>query len=657
MEGISLYIFNFLQLLSISSVFVLIGWLLNEKKRLTFHVAFMSLFIGIIMLSTCFAIFKTGGKTIMLGFLFFLTALFFEGRKKELLTKNDADKKQIPISLGLLFGIVIVFTWSFLTLGQFDAFPYYIPNGTSIQPNDYLINVFRSHYLGTTGEENYYHIFNTFDEAYHSPKPYHYIEMWMTVALNNIFGGLAAEKFVLLSNTLFHLTSFLGILALWEKYVSVKWYHLFFSGAFLFMAGLHLPFYESFGISNFSLPIFTHRMKMCVYYPFLLAFLLYYKETNPTFSILLLSGLMLATVVVAPALLGGIGLLLLYQFFIQKNRNTALKTGGYIAMIAIFIFVFYKTTDSGQFNIRENAGASELSSNLIKSLVDAPFQKIMIMLKLLLKEAVLYLPLLGFIGVAFSQKGKLLSQKKGVLIVSIGVIMSGAFAYALFAGQKDANQLFFNIANSLLNVFLIWTLIKLITSLPTNQPLVKFPKKYYVAGMVGVLIFSIQFLKAIKTNLYPSFSKDYYSETYLESIKEYVLLDHKPNIGAAIKGEKDYRSSFSKQTAAYTLGYYLAFMENGSMAINISDFDIQNLNKDDLRDRSTNLFCRFVETEKEKKNFISIGQSQLDFIQKYNLDFIIISKNGILRPEVQRIIKKEIIDEISGERFLLIEVV
>ena len=146
-----------------------------------------------------------------------------------------------------------------------------------------------------------------------------------------------------------------------------------------------------------------------------------------------------------------------------------------------------------------------------------------------------------------------------------------------------------------------------------------------------------------------------YSDDYLRQIKGYVLSDNKPTIGAAIKGGKDYKSGFSKQTAAYTLGYYLAYMENGAIALNISDFDIPNPKWGDELDRASNLFCRFVKDQKARKVFVSIGQSQVDFIKKHDLDFLILSKNGTLREEVQAIVADTIMDDVSGERFLLIQ--
>ena len=146
----------------------------------------------------------------MLGFLILGVFYFFEKKNRPLSSIQSHQYNTRFVIIGLLFGATVVFTWAFLTVGQFDSFPYHIPSGTEIAPNDYFINVFRSYYLGLTGEENYYHFFNTIDAAYHGPKPYHYLEMWTTAASTSLFGGLTAEKFVFISTPLYNLTAFLG---------------------------------------------------------------------------------------------------------------------------------------------------------------------------------------------------------------------------------------------------------------------------------------------------------------------------------------------------------------------------------------------------------------------------------------------------------------
>jgi len=601
MNGLSIYFYNLGLLSFISLLFLLIGQQFQQVNKLTFRTTFFSLFFGVIFLSTFFAVIKTGGKTIMLGYILLAVFYFFEKKNAPILSIKPYSSNLRFIIIGLLFGAAFVFTWSFLSIGQFDSFPYYIPGGTEIAQNDYIINVFRSYYLGATGEENYYHFFNTVDEAYHGPKPYHYLEMWTTAVLTSIFGGLAAETFALVMIPLYHLMAFIGILALWEKYQAVKWYHLILSASFLFFAGLHFQFYEQWNILNFSLPIFTHRVKMCVYYPFIFAFLLQFDKEKPQQAILVLLGLILATVVVAPALLGGIALFLAYQFIIANNKSGVIKTAGYITTIALFVFLFYKFMETGQFNIRANAGANNVVINLLTSLTTAPLEKLVTLWTILLQEGILYLPLLLLALLLFSIDKKLFANHFPLFILILGIVLSGASIYTLLKGQKDATQLFYNMANATLNCLLIWVVIKLISQLFIATPFTRLSWKHYGIGLVCIVIGTKQIPYAIKRNIYPAMTAKKYSDDYLHQIKT------------------------------------------------ISDFDIPNLKWEDQLDRASNLFCRFVETQKAAKEFVSIGQSQVDFIKKYNLDFVIISKNGTLRQELQAIVKDRIIDEVSGE--------
>ena len=394
---------------------------------------------------------------------------------------------------------------------------------------------------------------------------------------------------------------------------------------------------------------------MCVYYPFIFAFLLQFDKDKPQQSLLLLSGLIIATVVVAPALLGGIGLFLAYQLMLTKNKINVLKTAGYVMTIAVFIFLFYKFTETGQFNIRANAGTNSVISNLLTNLTIAPLDKIVTLGTILLQEGILYLPLLLIVALLFSIDKKLFTNHFALFVFIFGIVLSGAGVYTLLKGQKDATQLFYNMANATLNCLLIWALIKLISQIFTANSVARISWKHYGMGILFLVLFTKQVTYAIKRNIYPVMTTKKYSDDYLQEIKAYVQSDKKPNIGAAIKGKKDYKSGFSKQTAAYTLGYYLAYMENGSIALNISDFDIPNLKWGDELDRASNLFCRFVRDQKASKRFVSIGQSQVEFIKKHDLDFVILSKNGELRQEVQAIVTDTIKDEISGEHFLLVE--
>ena len=49
-------------------------------------------------------------------------------------------------------------------------------------------------------------------------------------------------------------------------------------------------------------------------------------------------------------------------------------------------------------------------------------------------------------------------------------------------------------------------------------------------------------------------------------------------------------------------------------------------------------FYRFVQSQKNKDEFISHSQSQIDFIKRYNLDYLIVEPGGIITEKINQLI-------------------
>jgi len=78
MNGLIIYLLNLGLLLFISLLFLLVNRKIYQQQEWTFRNTFFSLFFGLLLLSTGFAVIKTGGKTIMLGFVLLAVFYFFE---------------------------------------------------------------------------------------------------------------------------------------------------------------------------------------------------------------------------------------------------------------------------------------------------------------------------------------------------------------------------------------------------------------------------------------------------------------------------------------------------------------------------------------------------------------------------------------------------
>ena len=656
-SGIELFTVNLLGLSAFCGLFIGAGRLFNYKRSFSFTEAFYSLAFGILSVSTLTALFMTGGVTILSVYLLMGAILYYQHRQQLLCPDQSLiyQSSNSVIIISIFIGLLFVYLWSFLSIGQFDDFPFHIPDGSSLSQNDYIINTMRSYYIAQTGEENYYHVLNQLDPAYHGTKPYHYLEFWTTVFTSYCMSGLVAVHFKLVVVPLYYLTAFVGVLALMERYLMVRWTYVCLAMILMFCAGLYLPFYRGI-LNDFSLPIFSYRFKMAPYYLFMFACLIEYGRGNYRGSIWALLGLCVATIVAVPAVVGGVALFIVYRLITKDKSALSLILQLFVGCAAIVLF--YSITGSQELNIRPNAGTSELMNNLGSLFFDDLPVKFATIFKTLLEELVIYIPII-VIGMAVLRSSKIREfDYRGLAVLVGGILFSGACAYALFYDQKDGAQIFYNVANPLLNVILIWGIIKLMSyDHNWTKEALNFRNGYVLSSAcIFVLLISLQLHKAIKRNVVPAaWSAPSYSDQYLNEIKSYVLSDDHITIGAAIKGGQDYTSSYSWQTAAYTLGYYLAFMENGAIAIQISDYDIPNDDGQDLIDRESSLFYRYVEGQKAAGAFEGVAGSQLQFIETYDLDFIIVSKNGNMPTEINDIAKNVIIDPISGERFIILD--
>jgi len=108
MNGLSIYLLNLGLLSFISLFFLLIGQQFQQTNKLTFRTAFFSLFVGILFLSTGFAIVKTGGKTIMLGFVLLALFYFYEKKQHPILPIKYPQSSPRFLIIGVLFGAFFV---------------------------------------------------------------------------------------------------------------------------------------------------------------------------------------------------------------------------------------------------------------------------------------------------------------------------------------------------------------------------------------------------------------------------------------------------------------------------------------------------------------------------------------------------------------------
>lgn len=652
-----IFIFYLLKFFLVLAIFSAFGKLtLPQKAGAPYYNAFFNTFLSAIIFAVLLALWKTKFYTVMAGFVIWLI-LWLINRTKGHDFLLNSKRFYFSISLRYLYriGALIlalsgIFFWAYWARIQSAPFPFVLPEGIALAPNDIHIYALRSYYLGLTGQENYFGIYNAFDANFHGPKPYHYLELWLNVGVGHFLEGLNVLNLSLITGPLFQAISLLGILALWERYIMVRWHHILLSFALLWLAGFYF-FYDKIGLPAFSLPIMTYRFKMVVYYPFLLGYALSFVYEELKKGILLLIGLSIATIVAAPALFGGLLLFAASYWIFFDNKSFPIKNlvlSGFL--VFGFIGVFYFLAGSSSAGTTFELGQSEAANAFqVGQLIKKVPQYV---LYGLIHVSLLYVPyfllLYLFRHYIFIQ----LAKNKYFFMLNFCLIISGAFVWAVLHDFAQSSQLFYNVAIPLLNVMSILLLILIAKEYRIS---VFNLKGLMVIGVVFLIIVSQVYLVG-KTH-FKERGKQNYSVSYLLQIDSLVQSGKLSSIGAALKGPEDYRSEYSKMAAGYTLGYYLQYMENGYATVSLSDFEIPinpKEQRNNLKDIQSGAFFQFVERQKVIGTFKSIEQSQLDFLQKNNINFLVVSANGVLPDMLGPYVELELRDSISGERFVLV---
>ena len=72
------------------------------------------------------------------------------------------------------------------------------------------------------------------------------------------------------------------------------------------------------------------------------------------------------------------------------------------------------------------------------------------------------------------------------------------------------------------------------------------------------------------------------------------------------------------------------------------------------RDLANGVFYQYVQRLKASGDFVSEAKSQLSFVKENEIEYLIVSKNGVLPSVLKEVIDRTIVDELSQERFVIL---
>ncbi len=620
------------------------------EKQSIFTDTFYNLFLGKLTICLLTALFFTFGKTVFLQFipLGFVVLDYYWNK-----TQSSAHKVQthrtrwffIPILFVLS---IIVFSWEVLISTYYEGFSFKMPFADMLWYADI------SQYLVITGEENIHHASNLLDKNFNGLVLYHYFDLWLNGFVTATMGGTSYLNLAFVSTPALIFTVLVGILSLVQHYRTVNAFYILLAFLFLFLSGIILNLGLEWDflrhLEGYNADLFHYKMrKYAPYYLVFMAFSVLVVHREYFTAIICLLCLPVMSIVTTPAVVGAVLILSPFFYFLEYYRRKYLYR----------ILILGLTTPAFLWIFSQIFGyQSKLYSSFSLFLLDFSETQFNIFFGSILLICILYLPFLLLL-LFFQRSFKKIFQEKIIFLLAFWAMTSflGLLAWTFTYQKGDSWQLFVKPTMPFLNcVFMI-----LFLSLMAHQSR-STPKAIIKTMLVIVLTFNMLRLLQLGKNYIaysPQAREEWFSPDFLFKIKEVLNSRHFNAVGVSIVGAADraWASGAYKNTPMmFRTGDYLAVMKPRFTTLPISDLDVYQVVLGEYREGfSDSPFYRFVEKQKGEEKFVSVDQSQIDFIDLHFIEYVTVAKNGRISELLAQRIEQTITDERSGEKFLILK--
>ena len=643
-------------------VFGVIGYLLLKIAIKHFYITdhasvFASLLTGLIFSITVFSIFTTYFKTINVGFLLLFLFGLLEFKKTS--GTNSVIQKRnfftIKKFLGFAVAYFVFVLWEAIFLFKTGAFPFVLPH------NDFIFSSNISDSLLKTGYENFFMEGNFYNPVYHYMMPYHYFEIWINSFIVFFTGANNLLTFMLGVFPILYFTIWLGIASLFEQFkkkVSLQEYFLsfllLFLGGFIIYLNKSEFFYNMHSLAPIPMELATK--KYTTFYVFIIAALLLLTNKRTVLAMLVILSLSFVSITAFPPVLSGFTLFLLINGFLRLvGGKSVVRVLLYLLAVGSTIAIIYFYFNQSPFGLVFTDKKSAIISKLFSASYLRTFAHIVI--GGALQTGILYSPLLIFSFFILRKMNIRQWQKeyKIIFLLFLSITVTSIFIWAILWDMVNATGFY---ASSLcyLNILFIFLFVLFYKA---NYHHLFSVKNILLGGFILLLCLRAGFAFYYNLNKEKE-QASLYSDRYIQQvIAETKNKDINP-YGASLMNYEKNNNLFSKNTFFIRLGQYLKFTPNVKLTtcINItnaplSENDLQK--KQEMEIMQLSVFYQFIRNQKKSGRFVSVEQSQADFIDQYHVNYLIVDKGVQVSAILQKRMKKEIADSLSGERFILLD--
>ncbi len=644
--------FHFVTLISVFAAFFVSGRIILRYASLLgkafYHQLFFSSLCGIFLFTCITAFYFTHFKSILSLLCIFLLLLFFLNK----LTKKEESKNVLSIdfnfeflknSPSLLLVLLFLFSWfsQLILNSNWEVVP-------PANPENSLYAQFAK-IISSTGVENTFGIGFLPNEFPQSLSPYHYFDLWFTAGIGNLFNLTPLETIHFFTLPLFNFIAVVGICALFEKLHPARFYYPFLSLLLLFLSACYFfPFANKFGDYEFdytetTVSLYGEKLSFALVWLIAVTHLYLSNQKTNSIILLLLIGLLYPTYILPVTI--GILIFCCFAFWkklISKKALLKILLFQLICMLAIIVFYNFFTTDTISLLKASDYKGFNLVS--FKMIVAEFFYRAW---NKPLRSLLIYMPYILILFIS-ARKIKLNKEFISFLILVLCIYLAALISWASFYKLPEAWQLYTN-TFILLHLLIIVLLFELVF-VPSLTPQLAFFRISVLALLFSSIYFSF--------NNFSEAQKKYsYSEKFLTKIKSLHLSEEKNFLVAYILSPKDYNYRMELHTGGLT-GSYLQCEKKFYGMVNIGLYEYLNDSSTaaafEKVFRKQNFFC-FVEKEKKGKIFKNIVQSQLSFLVKNHINYVVLSKNASLPALLKEHLTSSIEDSLTGEKFLVLD--
>lgn len=595
------------------------------RKINSFFDIFSRFIVGIVTIVFITAVYKTNGKTIM-SLSVIPLFVFIKTYKKDLFLNSNQDSSEVNKYKLITFILPILLFSLLVSIGA--LYKYEIRGDYFALPHpDYIFYGKVSTYIWETGVES--SIMNYFYPNENPVKVYHYFELW----LNAVFSeGFKVNKVKYLITTTYPVIStivFIGFLSLYEisvlkikKRKNVKLI-IFLSFLSIFSSGIYFNFFNKIPFLNesklFSNYLFDYY-KLSIIYVFLFIILIGFTKEQKNYTYILAGSLFLGIIYspVLPATFLGYALFTLIRIIRDKkllNKSFILEQS-LLIITAILIFVFY-------LNLKDSNNSLNESFAVLKFLKTS--------INIIIGGSIMVFVIFSFyIVIIFNYKKVFKKDYEDFIFVGC-IFLSGIVCWAGVHTSANAVQLFSNITIPILIIFLTLKISEIITKYNNSNKV----------SIILLVLWGILISKNINELLNDRVSIKVNEK---ESLIIDKLIGLKPN-GVFLKHKDDYITYFDKIDNFSILAWYLIYINPKFHPVSLSVFDIPITHAMDENAVRKSIFYKYVKNKKEKKEFSTIEQAQIDFIKENKIEYLITTTQVQLNAQLNELVKEKIVDE------------